>query len=83
LNTIRFALNRKMEGAVEAVAGTKGPPAPFLILGLGNELLKNDAVGLRIAERLQGIFPAEVEVRSTSLLADSSLMLPPFDDRAV
>jgi hydrogenase maturation protease len=41
--------------------------APVLVLGLGNELLKDDAVGLRVAERLQGIFPAEVEVRSTSL----------------
>jgi len=40
---------------------------PILVLGLGNELLKDDAVGIRVAERLQGIFPAEVEVRSTSL----------------
>jgi len=36
-------------------------------LGLGNELLKDDAVGIRVAERLQGIFPPDVEVRSTSL----------------
>jgi hydrogenase maturation protease len=40
---------------------------PILVLGLGNELLKDDAVGIRVAERLQGMFPAEVEVRSTSL----------------
>jgi len=40
---------------------------PILVLGLGNELLKDDAVGIRVAERLQGIFPPEVEVRSTSL----------------
>ena len=41
---------------------------PILVLGLGNELLKDDAVGIRVAERLQGTFPAgEVEVRATSL----------------
>ena len=43
------------------------PTAPVLILGLGNELLKDDAVGIRVAERLQGTFPAGVEVRATSL----------------
>jgi len=67
LNTIRFALNRKMEGAVGEAIGTGGVSPPILILGLGNELLKDDAVGIRVAERLQGTFPAEVEVRSTSL----------------
>ncbi|MGD0921092.1 MAG: hydrogenase maturation protease, partial [Terriglobia bacterium] len=41
--------------------------APRKVVGLGNELLKDDAVGIRVAERLQGTFPAEVEVRSTSL----------------
>ena len=40
---------------------------PILVLGLGNELLKDDAVGIRVAERLHGAFPGEVEVRSTSL----------------
>ena len=40
---------------------------PVLILGLGNELLRDDAVGIRVAERLQGTFPPGVEVRSTSL----------------
>jgi hydrogenase maturation protease len=40
---------------------------PILVLGLGNELLKDDAVGIRVAERLQGTFPPEVEVRATSL----------------
>jgi len=54
------------EGLSEAM-GTECMTAPVLVLGLGNELLKDDAVGLRVAERLQGIFPAEVEVRSTSL----------------
>jgi hydrogenase maturation protease len=38
-----------------------------LVLGLGNELLKDDAVGIRVAERLQGTFPPGVEVRSTSV----------------
>ena len=56
-----------MEGAVDESTGTGGASPPVLILGLGNELLKDDAVDLRVAERLQGIFPAEVEVRSTSL----------------
>jgi hydrogenase maturation protease len=40
--------------------------APILVLGLGNELLKDDAVGIRVAEKLQGTFPREVEVRWTS-----------------
>jgi len=40
---------------------------PILVLGLGNELLKDDAVGLRVAERLQGTLPPGVEVRSTSV----------------
>jgi hydrogenase maturation protease len=51
----------------EKTEGTNCPTAPVLILGLGNELLKDDAVGIRVAERLQGTFPAGVEVRATSL----------------
>ncbi|MGA2077399.1 MAG: hydrogenase maturation protease [Terriglobia bacterium] len=43
------------------------PPPPILVLGLGNELLKDDAVGIRVAERLAAVFPDEVEVRSTAL----------------
>lgn len=43
------------------------PPAPILVLGLGNDLLKDDAVGIRVAERLAGIFSDEVEVQSTAL----------------
>ena len=43
------------------------PISSILVLGLGNELLKDDAVGIRVAERLQGAFPEEVEVRSTSV----------------
>jgi len=39
---------------------------PILVLGLGNEMLKDDAVGIRVAEKLQGQLPNEVEVRSTS-----------------
>lgn len=39
---------------------------PFLVLGLGNEMLRDDAVGIRVAERLQGTFTDKVEVRSTS-----------------
>ena len=39
---------------------------PFLVLGLGNEMLKDDAVGIRVAESLKDSFPDEVEVRSTS-----------------
>ena len=50
-----------------SVQGTKCPTAPVLVLGLGNELLRDDAVGIRVAERLQGTLPPGVEVRSTSL----------------
>ena len=39
---------------------------PFLVLGLGNEMLKDDAVGICVAESLKDSFPDEVEVRSTS-----------------
>ena len=39
---------------------------PILVLGLGNEMLKDDAVGIRVAEKLQQTFPEEVEVRWTS-----------------
>jgi hydrogenase maturation protease len=39
---------------------------PLLVLGLGNEMLKDDAVGIHVAERLRGTLPEEVEVRSTS-----------------
>jgi hydrogenase maturation protease len=42
------------------------PTPSILVLGLGNDLLKDDAVGIRVAEKLQGSFPGEVEVRSTS-----------------
>ena len=46
---------------------------PYLILGLGNDLLKDDAVGIRVAERLVNAFAGEVEVRSTSLFGLSLL----------
>jgi hydrogenase maturation protease len=39
---------------------------PILVLGLGNEMLKDDAVGIRVAEMLRANFPDAVEVRSTS-----------------
>jgi len=39
---------------------------PILVLGLGNEMLKDDAVGIRVAQKLQQNFPREVEVRWTS-----------------
>ncbi len=39
---------------------------PLLVLGLGNEMLKDDAVGIRVAQKLEGTFPPEVEVRFTS-----------------
>ena len=39
---------------------------PILVLGLGNEMLKDDAVGIHVAEMLRGNFPEAVEVRSTS-----------------
>ena len=39
---------------------------PLLVLGLGNEMLKDDAVGIRVAQKLDGSLPQEVEVRSTS-----------------
>ena len=41
-------------------------PGAMLVLGLGNDMLKDDAVGIRVAQKLEGIFPPEVEVRSTS-----------------
>ncbi|MGE5325897.1 MAG: hydrogenase maturation protease [Deltaproteobacteria bacterium] len=47
--------------------------APFLVLGLGNELLKDDAVGIRVAEKLQGNVPDGVEVRCTPLFGLSLL----------
>ncbi len=48
-------------------------PAPILVLGLGNEILKDDAVGILVAERLYGCFPDKVEIRSTSLFGLSLL----------
>jgi hydrogenase maturation protease len=45
----------------------------LLVLGLGNEMLKDDAVGIRVAEKLRGSFPPEVEVRSTSCFGLSLL----------
>lgn len=39
---------------------------PLLVLGLGNEMLKDDAVGIRTAQKLEGVLPPDVEVRSTS-----------------
>ncbi len=47
--------------------------SPILVLGLGNEMLKDDAVGIRVAERLQGTLPEEVEVRATSIFGLSLL----------
>ena len=46
---------------------------PLLVLGLGNELLRDDAVGIRVAEKLQGRFPDQVEVRASSLFGLSLL----------
>ena len=40
---------------------------PILVLGLGNELLKDDAVGIRVAEELPRTLPPEVEIRSSSV----------------
>jgi hydrogenase maturation protease len=42
---------------------------PILVLGLGNDLLKDDAVGLRVAGKLEAALAGnpEVEVRATSL----------------
>ena len=47
--------------------------APILVLGLGNELLKDDAAGIRVAEKLCAVFPPEVEIRPTSLFGLSLL----------
>jgi hydrogenase maturation protease len=45
----------------------------ILVLGLGNDLLRDDAVGIRVAEHLEGVFPEDVEVRSTALFGLSLL----------
>ena len=47
--------------------------SPILVLGLGNDLLKDDAVGIRVAERLQDAFSEDVEVRFTALFGLSLL----------
>ncbi|HET7840314.1 MAG TPA: hydrogenase maturation protease [Terriglobia bacterium] len=47
--------------------------APILVLGLGNEILKDDAIGIRVAEKLEGCFPDGVEIRATSLFGLSLL----------
>lgn len=43
-------------------------PRPVLVLGLGNDILTDDAVGLRIVEALRNRFAAEpnVELRATT-----------------
>jgi hydrogenase maturation protease len=51
----------------------KSSRPPILVLGLGNELLKDDAVGIRVAEELPPVFPPDVEIRSTSLFGLSLL----------
>jgi hydrogenase maturation protease len=51
----------------------QAPPASILVLGLGNELLKDDGVGIRVAEALRENLPAAVDVRSTSLFGLSLL----------
>jgi hydrogenase maturation protease len=49
------------------MAGEMGSYKPrILVLGLGNEMLKDDAIGVRVAEKLEQAFPSEVEVRWTS-----------------
>jgi hydrogenase maturation protease len=53
-------------GTVDSLA-ENAPRAAILVLGLGNELLKDDAVGIRVAEKLQGTLPDGIEVRSTPL----------------
>jgi len=55
------------------------PPPPILVLGLGNDLLKDDAVGIRVAERLAAVFPDEVEVQSTAVFGLA--LLDSFVDR--
>ena len=45
----------------------------MLILGLGNDMLKDDAVGICVADKLRGSFPPEVEVHSTSCFGLSLL----------
>ena len=48
------------------VGETASFKAPILVFGLGNEMLKDDAIGVRVAEKLEQAFPSEVEVRWTS-----------------
>ncbi len=57
----------------EAPRETSDVPAAILVLGLGNEILKDDAIGIRVAEKLAGCFPDKVEVRATSLFGLSLL----------
>ncbi len=56
-----------------AGAAQADPPGNILVLGLGNELLKDDAVGIRVAETLRESLPSEIDVRSTSLFGLSLL----------
>jgi hydrogenase maturation protease len=53
--------------------GGSASPARILVLGLGNEILKDDAVGILIAKKLRGWFPCGVEIHSTSLFGLSLL----------
>ena len=67
------------EAGLRSPGESPSPPAPILVLGLGNELLKDDAVGIRVAERLAAVFPDEVEVQSTALFGLA--LLDSFVDR--
>ena len=42
-------------------------PIPVLIIGLGNDILTDDSIGLRVVDAMQDLFPGAFEFRKCSL----------------
>jgi len=49
------------------MTGIASDPSPILILGLGNDILTDDAIGLRVLDAMQERFPGAFEFRKCDL----------------
>jgi hydrogenase maturation protease len=49
------------------MTGSSKDPSPALILGLGNEILTDDSIGLRVLDTMQERFPGAFEFRKCNL----------------
>lgn len=68
MNLVAPANPDTVRGETSAGAPDPAPPRPVLLLGLGNDILSDDAIGLEVARALREEFAGDprIEVRETS-----------------